>query len=29
VVDREGTVVARFEPTADIEKVESCIKALL
>ena len=29
VVDREGTVVARFEPTADIDKVEACIKTLL
>ena len=29
VVDREGNVVARFEPTADIDKVEACIKALL
>ena len=29
VVDREGNVVARFEPTADMSKVEECIKALL
>ena len=29
VVDREGNVVARFEPTADMAKVEECIKALL
>ena len=29
VVDREGNVVARFEPTADIDKVEACIKTLL
>ena len=29
VVDREGTVVARFEPTDDMAKVENCIKALL
>lgn len=29
VVDREGKVVARFEPTADIEKVEACIKELV
>ena len=29
VVDREGNVVARFEPTADMGKVEDCIKALL
>ncbi|MCR5340165.1 MAG: glutathione peroxidase [Saccharofermentans sp.] len=29
LVDREGKVVARFEPTADMKKVEECIKALL
>ncbi len=29
VVDREGNVVARFEPTADMRKVEECVKALL
>ena len=29
VVDREGNVVARFEPTADMRKVEDCVKALL
>jgi glutathione peroxidase len=29
VVDREGNVVARFEPTADMAKVEECVKALL
>ena len=29
VVDRQGNVVARFEPTADMAKVESCVKALL
>ena len=29
VVDRDGNVVARFEPTADIDKVEACIKTLL
>ena len=29
VVDREGNVVARFEPTADMRKVEEFIKALL
>ena len=29
VIDREGNVVARFEPTADMSKVEECIKALL
>ncbi|MBR1702549.1 MAG: glutathione peroxidase [Lachnospiraceae bacterium] len=29
VVDREGKVVARFEPTADMAAVEECIKSLL
>lgn len=29
LVDRNGNVVARFEPTADMNKVEDCIKALL
>lgn len=29
VVDRKGDVVARFEPTADMKKVEECIKSLL
>ena len=29
VVDRSGKVVARFEPTADMAKVEECILALL
>ncbi len=29
VIDREGHVVARFEPTADMADVENCIKALL
>lgn len=29
IVDRNGNVVARFEPTADMAKVEDCIKALL
>ena len=29
VIDRNGNVVARFEPTADMAKVEECIKALL
>ena len=29
VIDREGNVVARFEPTADMKTVEECIKALL
>lgn len=29
VIDRGGKVVARFEPTADMAKVEECIKSLL
>ena len=29
IVDREGTIVARFEPTADMKDVEACVKALL
>ena len=29
VIDREGNVAARFEPTADMAKVEECIKSLL
>lgn len=29
VVSRDGDVVARFEPTADMEEVEKCIQALL
>jgi len=29
VVDREGNVVARFEPTADMKKVEQCVASLL
>ncbi len=29
VVYREGNVVARFEPTADMAEVEACVKALL
>ena len=29
VVDRSGTVVARFEPTADMTEVEACVRALL
>ena len=29
VIDRAGNVVARFEPTADMAKVEECIKSLL
>lgn len=29
VVNRQGNVVARFEPTADIQEVEKCIKSLI
>ena len=29
VVDRKGEVVARFEPTEDMAKVEECIASLL
>jgi glutathione peroxidase len=29
VIDRQGNVAARFEPTADMEKVEACIRELL
>ena len=29
IIDREGNVVARFEPTADMKDVEDCVKALL
>ncbi len=29
VVDRSGTVVARFEPTADMADVEKCVASLL
>jgi glutathione peroxidase len=29
VVDKNGAVVARFEPTDDMSKVEECIKSLL
>ena len=29
VVDREGNVVARFEPTADMKEVEKCIASLV
>ena len=29
VIDREGNVVARFEPTADMADVEACIRELL
>lgn len=29
VVNRDGEVVARFEPTADMKKVEACVASLL
>ena len=29
IIDRNGNVVARFEPTADMTEVEACIKSLL
>ena len=29
VVDRSGNVVARFEPTADMKKVEECVASLI
>lgn len=29
VVDRQGNVVARFEPTADMNEVEKCVAALI
>jgi len=29
IIDREGNVVARFEPTADMAEVEACVKMLL
>jgi glutathione peroxidase len=29
LVDRNGKVVARFEPTADMKRVEKAIEALL
>ena len=29
VVDRQGCVIARFEPTADMKKVEECVLSLL
>ena len=29
VIDREGNIVARFEPTAEMSEVEACVKALL
>ena len=29
IVDREGNVVARFEPTADMKEVEKCVASLI
>ena len=29
IVDRQGNVVARFEPTADMKNVEACVASLL
>lgn len=29
IIDREGNVVARFEPNADMKEVENCVKSLL
>ena len=29
VVDRQGNVIARFEPTADMAEVEACVRSLL
>ena len=29
VIDREGNVVARFEPTADMAEVEACVASLI
>ena len=29
VVDREGNVVARFEPTADMKEVRKCVESLI
>ena len=29
VVDRDGNVVARFEPTVDMKKVEECVSKLI
>ena len=29
VINRQGEVVARFEPTADMKKVEECVESLL
>ena len=29
VIDRDGNVVARFEPTADMADVRACVESLL
>ena len=29
IIDRDGNVVARFEPTADMKKVEECVASLV
>ena len=29
VIDREGNVVSRFEPTTDMAEVEACVRELL
>ena len=29
IIDRQGNVVARFEPTADMKKVEECVASLI
>ena len=29
VIDRDGNVVARFEPTADMKDVEACVASLM
>ena len=29
IVDRQGNVVARFEPTTDMKEVQSCVESLI
>ena len=29
IVDREGNVVKRFEPTADMKEVRACVESLI
>ena len=29
IIDRQGNVVARFEPTASMKKVDECVASLL